>query len=257
MKLPKLTAQERARYEWQMWVDDFGEAGQRKLKAASVLVTRVGGVGGCAAYQLAAAGVGRLILAHAGNLKPSDLNRQLLMTTDWLDKPRVESATRRLRELNPNVEIVAVPENISEENAARLVKQADVVVDAAPLFRERFLLNRECVRQRKPMVECAMFDFDAHLTTFIPGRTPCLACLYPEDPAHWKREFPVFGAVAGTVGALGAAEVIKLIAGIGEPLAGRLLTMHLRDMTFRTMKIRREPGCAVCGEKRKPAKSAR
>jgi len=247
MDLPELTADEQARYEWQIWVEGFGAAGQRRLKGATVLISRVGGVGGCVAYALAAAGVGKLILAHAGDLKPSDLNRQLLMTDDWLGKPRIESAVRRLRELNPHIEIVGVPDNISEENAAGLVAQADLVIDAAPLFRERFLLNQESVRQRKPMVECAMYEFEAHLTTFIPGQTGCLSCLYPEDPEWWRREFPVFGAVAGTVGNMGAVEAIKLLSGAGETLAGRLLNMNLREMTFQTVNLRRDPKCRICG----------
>lgn len=247
MDLPELTADERARYEWQIWIEGFGEAGQRRLKGATVMISRVGGVGGCVAYALAAAGVGKLILAHAGDLKPSDLNRQLLMTNDWLGKPRIESAVRRLHELNPQTEIVGVPENVSEGNVAGLVAQADLVIDAAPLFRERFLLNKECVRQRKPMVECAMYDFEAHLTTFIPGQTGCLSCLYPDNPEWWRREFPVFGAVAGTVGNMGAVEAIKLLAGVGETLSGRLLNMNLRDMTFQTVNLRRDPQCRVCG----------
>ncbi len=247
MDLPELTDEEKARYEWQMWVGGMGETGQRRLKSSTVLVSRVGGVGGCVAYQLAAAGVGKLILAHGGDLKPSDLNRQLLMTTDWLGKPRMESAVRRLRELNPYVDIVGVPENISETNVAGLVAQADLVVDAAPLFAERYLMNRECVRQKKPMVECAMYEFEAHLTTFIPGQTGCLSCLYPDNPEWWKREFPVFGAVAGTVGSMGAVEAIKFLSGAGETLAGRLLNMDLREMSFQTVNIRRDPTCRVCG----------
>lgn len=242
----QLTDEERATYEWQMWVPDFGEAGQRRLKAASVLVSRVGGVGSVVAYELAAAGVGRLVLAHGGNVKPSDLNRQLLMTHDWLGKPRVESAARRLRDLNPRLDIVAVGENVSEDNAAGLVEQVDLIVDCAPLFAERYAMNRQAVRQGKPMVECAMFDMEAHVTSFTPGDSPCLACLYPQNPAHWKRRFPVFGAVAGTIGCLAAVEAIKLIGGLGQPLVGRLLTMNLRDMTMRTYKTHRDPACPVC-----------
>ena len=112
-----LTDEERAVYEWQMWVPEFGEEGQEKLKGASVLISRIGGLGGVVAYELAAAGVGRLVLAHAGDVKPSDLNRQLLMTHDGLGKSRVESAARRLRELNPRLEVEAVNENVSEDNA--------------------------------------------------------------------------------------------------------------------------------------------
>ena len=164
-----LTDEERAVYEWQMWVPDFGEAGQEKLKAASVMVSRVGGVGSVVAYELAAAGIGKLVLAHAGNVKPSDLNRQLLMTHDWVGKPRIESIRRRLLELNPRLEIVAVDQNVSESNAAELVEQCDLVVDCAPLFPERFAMNDQAMRQGKPMVECAMYELEAHITTFLPG----------------------------------------------------------------------------------------
>jgi molybdopterin/thiamine biosynthesis adenylyltransferase len=242
-----LTDIEKAVYEWQMWVPGFGEAEQQKLKHATVLISRVGGLGGIVAYQLAAAGIGRMILAHGGNLKPADLNRQLLMTHDWIGKPRVESAARRLRELNPRLEIEAVAENITASNAARLVSLADAVVDAAPLFEERYLMNREAVGQGRPMVECAMYELEATITTILPGKTPCLACLCPEKPATWKRQFPVFGAVSGTVGCLGAMEVIKVLTGLGEPLAGRLLKCDLRTMQFKTVKVRRTPGCPVCG----------
>jgi molybdopterin/thiamine biosynthesis adenylyltransferase len=243
---PDLTDEERAVYEWQMWVRDFGEQGQRILKGSSVLVSRVGGVGSVVAYELAAAGVGRLVLAHAGNVKPSDLNRQLLMTHDWVGKPRVESAARRLRELNPRLEIVAVPRNVGEDNAAELVEQVDLVCDCAPLFPERYAMNRQAVLQRKPMVECAMYELEAHLTTIVPGKSACLACLYPDDPATWKRQFPVFGAVSGTIACMAAMEAIKLLAGVGDPLTDRLLTIDLRHMTTRTLRTKRNPRCPVC-----------
>ena len=241
-----LTGEERAVYEWQIWVPDFGESGQELLKGASVLVSRCGGLGSVVAYELAAAGVGKLVLAHAGNVKPSDLNRQLLMTHDWLGKPRIESVERRLRELNPRLQTVAVPENVSESNAAALVDQVDVIVDCAPLFPERFAMNRQAVRQRKPLVECAMYDLEAQITTMVPGQTPCLACLYPETPPHWKREFPVFGAVSGTVGCLAAMEAVKLLAGFGEPLLNRQIVLDLRHMRFRERILDRDPECAVC-----------
>jgi molybdopterin/thiamine biosynthesis adenylyltransferase len=247
MHLPALTDDERAIYQWQMWVPGFGEEGQRKLKGASVLISRVGGLGGVVAYELAAAGIGRLVLAHAGNLKPADLNRQLLQTHDHIGQPRIESIARRLQELNPRLDIVAVGENVSEENAGRLVAQADVVVDAAPLFEERFALNRAAVQQRKPMVECSMYSMEAHVTTILPGRTACLQCLVPEKPADWKRQFPVIGAVSGTAGCIGAVEVIKLLTGLGDPLAGSMLVMDLRTMNIRRVKTVRRSDCPVCG----------
>ncbi|MBI1915888.1 MAG: HesA/MoeB/ThiF family protein [Planctomycetes bacterium] len=241
-----LTNDDRAIYEWQLSVSGFGEDGQRRLKNASVLVSRVGGVGGTVAYELAAAGVGRLILAHAGNVRPDDLNRQLLMTHDWIGRPRMDLAPRRLRELNPTLEVLAVAENVSEENVERLVCEADLVVSCAPLFSERLLMNREAVRQGKPLVDCAMYELEGQLTTVIPGRTPCLACLYPSEPRAWARRFPVLGTVAGTVASLGAMEAIKVLAGLGEPLLGQLLIFDLRDMTFRKASIRRRPDCIVC-----------
>jgi molybdopterin/thiamine biosynthesis adenylyltransferase len=245
--MPLLTPEEQAIYEWQMWVADFGLAGQQKLRDAAVLVSRIGGLGGLVAYQLAAAGVGKLVLAHAGNVKPSDLNRQLLMTHDWIGKPRIESAKRRLMELNPRLEAIAVNENVSDRNAQSLIEQVDVVVDCAPLFEERLAMNRQAVAQRKPLVECAMYDLEASLTCIVPGRTPCLACLTPEPPAAWRREFPVFGAVSGTVGCMAAMEAIKLIAGFGEPLLGTMLTIDLRAMQFRRRQLQRRHDCAVCG----------
>jgi molybdopterin-synthase adenylyltransferase len=244
--LPELTADEHARYEWQLTVPDFGVEGQRRLKGATVLISRVGGVGGSVALQLAAAGIGRLILAHAGPARLNDLNRQLLMTTESVGQPRVETAARRLRELNPHVEIETVGENISENNAADLVGRCDVVVSAAPQFTERLLMNREAVRRRRPLIDCSMYELEARLMTVLPGRTPCLECLYPEPPPNWNRQFPVFSAVSCTVGSLAAMEAIKLIAGFGEPLAGRLLVSDLRDMSFRTLPIARREGCAAC-----------
>ena len=244
--LPELTDIEREVYSWQTTVKGFGEEGQRRLKAATVMISRIGGLGGLVAYELAAAGIGRLVLAHKGNLKPSDLNRQLLMRHNRLGQARIETAVESLKALNPRLEIVAVPENVSDDNVADLVGRADVAVDCAPLFKERFAMNEACVRLAKPMVECAMYETEAHITTFAPGKTGCLRCLYPEEPGDWQRRFPVIGAVSGTVGCLGAMEAIKIIAGLGEPLFGRLLTMDLRNMSFQEVKIRRDPGCPVC-----------
>ena len=246
--MQKLSEKEKAVYEWQITVPGFGEAGQEKLKNASVLISRCGGLGSVVAYELAAAGIGKLVLAHGGNVKLSDLNRQLLMTDDWVGKPRIESAVRRLKELNPRLEIDAFDENISEANAAEIVSRADVIVDCAPLFEERYLLNREAVAQNKPLVDCAMYELEAQITTIIPRQTPCLSCLYPHKPEFWKRQFPVFGAVSGTVGCLGAMEAIKLIAGLGKILGGTLLTMDLRDMSFHRVKIKRRENCPVCGD---------
>jgi molybdopterin/thiamine biosynthesis adenylyltransferase len=246
-ELPALTPEERAVYEWQMTVPGFGEAGQRKLKASAALVSRCGGLGGPLALSLAAAGIGRLVIAHAGNVKPSDLNRQILQTHDWLGKPRIESIARRLKEFNPRVEVEGIPENVSEQNAAALVGKADLVFDCAPLFAERFAMNRECVRQRKPMVEAAIYSLEGQVTTIIPGKTPCLECLYAETPPGWKRQFPVIGAVPALAAQVAAMEGIKLLVGMAPGLAGTLLYFDTVGMTFQRIPVRRRPDCPVCG----------
>ena len=243
---PELTDDEIEAYGWQIPVGGFGEAAQRRLKGASVLVSRVGGLGGLVAFELAAAGVGRLVLAHGGNLRSDDLNRQLLMTHDHIGKPRIESAVARLKALNPRVEIVAEPFNVSEDNAARLVGQADVVVDCAPLFEERYLMNREAMRQGRPMVEAAVYDLELHLTTFLPGVTGCLRCLYPQPSQTWTRRFPVLGAVSGTAGSMAALEAIKVITGVAPTLAGRLMTLDLRTWRMSRLRTRRVPDCPDC-----------
>lgn len=247
MNPAELSPEDLAAAEWQLDVPGFSEESQRRLKRATVLISRVGGVGGIVALQLAAAGVGHLILAHAGNLKPSDLNRQLLQTHSNIGKPRMKVMLERLHELNPRILLTGVSENISSDNADRLVASADIVVDAAPLFEERLALNRAAMQARKPMVECAMYAMHAQVTTFLPGSSPCLECLVAEKPPDWKRRFPVLGAISGTAGCIGAVEVVKLITGIGTPLAGRLLCMDLDTMAFRTLHIARRPDCPACG----------
>jgi molybdopterin/thiamine biosynthesis adenylyltransferase len=245
--MSEMTSSEKAIYEWQVSVPGFGEEGQRRLKYSSALVSRVGGLGGSVAQLLAAAGIGRLVLAHGGNLKPSDLNRQILMTHDWLGKPRVECAARRLRELNPYVEIDAVPENINEGNVAALVSKVDIVFDCAPLFSERFLMNRECVSQGKPLIDSAVFSMEGRVITIIPGKSACLACLYPEDPPHWKRKFPVFGGVSTLAASIAAMEGIKLLSGMGANLAGQMLIFDSIEMAFRKISLARRSDCSVCG----------
>ena len=241
-----LSDEEKSIYEWQMDVRDFGEEGQVRLKNSTALISRVGGLGGPVAQELAAAGIGKLILAHAGNVKHSDLNRQILMTYDGLGQSRVESAKRRLLELNPRMEIEAVPENIHEGNAADLVAQADIVFDCAPLFAERFLMNRECVRQGKPLVDAAMFSLEYQITTIIPGETPCLQCIYPETPPAWERKFPVFGAVSGAAACIATMEGIKILSGMGASLNGKMLYGDLRTMSMRKVPLARRVDCPIC-----------
>ncbi len=243
-----LTEQQKAIYEWQTTICDFGLAGQEKLHRATALISRCGGLGGPVALNLAAAGIGKLVIAHAGDVKPSDLNRQILQTRDWMGKPRIESIVRRLQAFNPDLEIEGVNENVSEQNAAALVERVDIVFDCAPLFAERYLMNEQCVRQNKPMIEAAIYEMQGQIMTIVPGESPCLKCLYPETPAQWKRRFPVLGAVSALAGAIAALEGIKLIGGFAQTLAGTLLCYDARTMQFHRFQLARNPHCAVCGE---------
>jgi molybdopterin/thiamine biosynthesis adenylyltransferase len=245
-ELPELSGPERIRYGWQLDVPGHGEEGQRRLKAATVLISRAGGIGGTAALHLAAAGIGRLILAHAGDLRLDDMNRQLLMRSPALGRPRVETARETLLALNPHVAVTVIPENITPQNAIELVAGADVVIDAAPLFEERLALNAACVAQRRPMVEAAMHGTEFLVTVFPPDRPGCLACAVPQPPQWWQRRFPVFGAVSGAAASIAAMEAIKLITGMGEPLAGKMAVGDLRSGWLRTVELPHASGCPVC-----------
>lgn len=244
--MKELTDLDRATYEWQLDVPGFGEAGQAKLRNATALVSRAGGLGGPLAFSLAAAGIGKLVIAHAGDLRHDDLNRQILMRHEGIGKPRVESLRATLAAFNPHVEVEAIPDNVSDGNVAGLVEKADIVFGAAPLFEERFALNRECVRQGKPLIDAAMFSLEGQVMPIVPGQTPCLACLYPEIPPHWKRRFPVIGAVSALAANIAAMEGIKLLAGFGEVALNRMIYFDTATMRFQQIRIQRNPDCAVC-----------
>jgi len=246
--LPSLTPTEVDRYRRQMMLPGLGETGQRQLKNTTALVTGVGGLGGTAALYLAVAGVGKLILVRGGNLQRDDLNRQILMTDDWVGKPRVFKAQETLSQLNPDIKVEAVCEYVSADNIDTLVQGADLALDCAFDFQERDLLNVTCVRWGKPMIEAAMNDMEAYLTTIVPGQTPCLTCLFPEKPDWDRWGFGVLGAVSGTVACLAALEAIKLITGLGEPLLGLLLTMDLARAEFTKRHPYRDPNCPVCSQ---------
>lgn len=242
-----LTEADKAIYEWQIALPGLGETGQLKLRNATALVSRVGGLGGPLAFQLAAAGIGKLILAHGGNLKPSDLNRQILMRHDCLGTPRASCAQATLAAFNPDIEVEAVDANIRADNAAELVGRSDIVFDCAPLFEERFLMNQECVRQGKPLIDCAMYGLEGQVIPILPGETPCLACIYPETPVHWKRRFPVIGAVSSLVATVGALEGMKQIAGFGPVSTGFMIWIDTPTMAVRKIAVKRRADCGVCG----------
>jgi molybdopterin-synthase adenylyltransferase len=245
--MPTLTSTELERYRRQIMLPGFGEAAQQRLKDSTVLVTGVGGLGGTAALYLAVAGVGKLILVRGGELRLDDMNRQVLMSDDWVGKPRVFKAKETLNAINPDVEVTAIYDYITPANVDVLVATADLALDCAHNFTERDLLNAACVQQGKPMVEAAMNDMEAYLTTIVPGVTPCLSCLFPEKPDWDKRGFGVLGAVSGTLACLAALEAIKVLAEFGQPLFSQLLTMDLGRMEFAKRRPYHDPDCPVCG----------
>jgi molybdopterin/thiamine biosynthesis adenylyltransferase len=246
--MQSLTPAELERYHRQMMLPNFGEDSQRRLKSVTALVTGVGGLGGTAALYLAVAGIGKLILVRGGNLRMDDMNRQILMTDDWVGKPRVQKAKETLAQINPDIEIEAIADYITPENVDTLVSSADIALDCAHNFTERDLLNDACVRWRKPMVEAAMNSMEAYLTTIVPGQTGCLNCLFPEKPDWDRRGFAVLGAVSGTLACLTALEAIKLITGFERPLMSQLLTMDLGRLEFAKHRTYRDPDCPVCGK---------
>lgn len=241
-----LSPQELERYRRQMQLPNFGETAQRALKQSTVLITGVGGLGGTVALYLTVAGIGKLILVRGGDLRLDDMNRQVLMTHDWVGKPRVWQAKNTLQAINPDVVIEAIPEYFTPENGDRFVKGCDLAISCAHNFEERSSLNQACVAQGKPLVESAMGDMSAYLTTIVPGKTPCLRCLYPEFPPWDRRGFGVLGAVSGTLACLTALEAMKFITGFAPPLFGELLVMNLNTLHFQKLRSFREPQCPIC-----------
>jgi molybdopterin/thiamine biosynthesis adenylyltransferase len=244
----ELTDLDRRKYQRQMTLTGFGETQQRKLKNSSALVARCGGLGGTVALYLAAAGIGRLVLMHGGNVTWTNLNRQILMTGDWVGKPRADKLRESILRFNPDVDLTVLAEDPTEANIGEWVPRVDVICDCPPTFEERYTLNRASVRYRRPMIEAAMNGLEFHLTVLVPGETPCLQCLYPGFPTEWSgTEFPVLGAVSGALGCLAALEAIKLLTGLGRPLKNLLLVGDTEFHEYRKYKLRRDPACKVCG----------
>ena len=243
-----LTDADRRKYRRQMSLAGFGEPAQQRLKNSAALVARAGGLGGTVALYLAAAGIGRLTLLHGGTVTHTNLNRQVLMTADWVGKPRAEKLRASLLAFNPDLVLTVIPENPNDANLGEQAGRVDILCDCPPTFEERFALNRASVRHRKPMIEAAMNGMEAHLTVLVPGRTPCLQCLYPEPPPDWSgTTFPVLGAVSGAVACLAAIEAIKVLTGFGKPLVGQMLVFDTECHEYRKYKVHRNPACSVCG----------
>ena len=243
MKVP----QEADRYSRQMKL--LGTSGQELLRNATVLVAGVGGLGGTAALYLAAAGVGKLILAHEGVVVLPDLNRQILMSDDKVGEDRVSTAAESLRRLNPEVEVEIHAERIQYERSKAWVEAAHIVVDARYDFPERYELNRLCRDYGKPMVEAAMYGYEISLTTIVPGSTPCLECLYPSPGAWEPLGFPVLGAVSGMAGCMAAMEVVKWVTGIGKVSSNVLLRLDAVTNTSYQVELSEVPKCPACKAK--------
>jgi molybdopterin/thiamine biosynthesis adenylyltransferase len=236
------------RFDRQLGIEGIGPTEQTRLRGSTVLVAGIGGVGGAVATYLAAAGVGRLVLVHPGELEEPDLNRQTLMEPGDVGTPRVHAAARTLSRHYPDVEVLAQDCPVADPAVPGLVTRADVVVDARHNFPERYLLNRLCRDRGVPEVVAAMDGAQVQLMTSTPGG-PCWRCLFPQGDPDWQSlGFRVLGAVAGTVGCLAAAEVVKLVTGAGRPLSGRLLFGDLWTMDFRAVAVERRPGCADCAD---------
>lgn len=233
-------------YTWQRDIPGFGNESQEKLRSSTALVSRVGGLGGPLALSLAAAGVGRIILAHGGELRPDDLNRQILMTHEGIEGARHVQAADTLKRFNRDLEIESIGQNVSEKNISGLVEQADIVFSCAPLFEERLLMNREAINQHKFFVDGAMCSMEGHVLAVDPGKSACLGCLVKEPPAYWKRRFPVIGAVSAMVAQIAALEGIKLLTRFAEPAIDRMIHVDAKCMRMKKVRLVRDVDCHHC-----------
>ncbi|HXD88735.1 MAG TPA: molybdopterin-synthase adenylyltransferase MoeB [Urbifossiella sp.] len=240
-----LSQGEFARYSRHIIMPEVGLDGQKKLKAARVLVIGTGGLGSPLALYLAAAGVGTLGLVDFDTVDASNLQRQIIHGSRDVGRSKCQSAADKLRDINPDVRLAIHEERFTSQNAMEIVRPYDIVVDGTDNFPTRYLVNDVCVLLNKPNVYGSIFRFDGQATVFHPAVGPCYRCLYPEPPPPGEvpscAEGGVLGILPGVIGCIQATETIKLILGIGEPLIGRLLHYDALSMTFKTFKIRRDP----------------
>jgi adenylyltransferase/sulfurtransferase len=250
--LPSLSNDEIARYSRHLIMPEVGMEGQRRLKAARVLMIGTGGLGAPTGMYLAAAGVGTLGVVDFDVVDASNLQRQIVHGTKDVGRPKIESARDRLSDINPNVRIDTYETRLTSENALELFRDYDIVVDGTDNFPTRYLVNDACVLTGKPNVYGSIFRFEGQASVFWAARGACYRCLYPEPPPPGLvpscAEGGVLGVLPGIVGAIQANETIKLILGGGEPLINRLLLFDAWKLRFRELKLRKDPACPVCGE---------
>src|SRR5918997_1496910 len=251
-QLPRtFTPDQRRRYSRHLLIPEVGEEGQRKLLDAKVLLVGAGGLGSPAALYLAAAGVGTLGVVDADIVDDSNLQRQVIHTTERVGMPKVESARIAIQALNPDVNVVKHETRLDQSNVLDIFVDYDVILDGTDNFATRYLINDACVLLDKPNAHGSIFRFEGQATTFVPHQGPCYRCLFPTPPppelAPSCAEAGVLGLLPGTLGLIQATETAKLILGIGEPLVGRLLTYDALEMEFRELRLSRDPNCPMCG----------
>jgi adenylyltransferase/sulfurtransferase len=246
-----LAPDEYLRYSRHLILPEIGISGQRSLRRARVLLVGAGGLGSPAALYLAAAGVGTLGLVDFDTVDLSNLQRQVLYSTEDVGRPKLRAASDRLQGLNPNVRVVRHETAINSSNALEIFREYDIIVDGADNFPTRYLVNDACVLAGKPNVYGSIFRFDGQVSVFATKQGPCYRCLYPEPPPPGLvpscAEGGVLGVLPGVVGTIQATEAIKLILGVGESLVGRLLLFDALQMKFRTLKLQKDSSCPVCG----------
>ena len=246
-----LSAEQMERYARQIMIPQVGEAGQRKLLDAKVLIVGAGGLGSPAAIYLAAAGVGTLGIVDNDALELSNLQRQILHHTPDVGRPKVESAQETIARYNPDVRVIPHRLRLSAANAQEIIAQYDIVVGAVDNFATRYLLNDASYLAGKPYIDGGVFLFEGQATVFIPGRG-CYRCLFPAPPPTGVVPSPsqvgLLGALPGVIGVIEAVEALKLILGLGESLCGRLLIFDALTMEFRQVRTRRDPHCPLCGD---------
>ena len=254
-----MNREELERYRRHLLLPSIGERGQERLLASRVLQVGVGGLGSPVALYLAAAGVGQLTLVDPDRVDLSNLQRQVIHQTPDIGRPKVGSARDRVAALNPGVRVVPVARALEGEGLLAAVRAADVVVDATDNFAARFAVNAACVEARRPLVSGAVTRWEGQVTVFRAdlGGGPCYRCLYPEadEDGAARGAAGVVGPVVGIVGSLQATEVLKVLLGVGETLAGRLLVIDALSMEWRTLRLRRDPACPVCGPAAPPVRS--
>jgi molybdopterin/thiamine biosynthesis adenylyltransferase/rhodanese-related sulfurtransferase len=246
-----LTPDQRSRYSRHVLIPEIGEEGQLKLLGAKALLIGAGGLGSPAALYLAAAGVGTLGLVDDDVVDASNLQRQIIHTTDRVGMNKGESARVAIEALNPDVTVNVHPFRVDKENVLDLIADYDVIIDGTDNFPTRYLMNDAALMARKPLIHASILRFEGHASTFIPYEGPCYRCLFPEPPppdmAPSCGEAGVLGVLCGVMGSIMTTEAIKAMLGIGETLSGRLMIYDALDMTFTELKIRRDPDCPACG----------